>query len=133
MTTLSTFRINQPPGSPGPAWDRARRDIELYSVASESVECEATNKAETSYLWEMISAPDGVSVSITNSTTHTCNFDLDTRGSYIIRLTVNAGLPTLSKTALFIGVALSNTGYCQCTTTFGGLYDPLVNTIMIIK
>ena len=112
MTTLSTFRINQPQGTPGPAWDRSRRDIDLYSVASERVECEATNKAETTYLWEMISAPDGVSVTINASTTHTCDFPVDTRGSYLIRLTVDAGLVTESKTTLFFSVPLQYTGLC---------------------
>jgi len=110
--SLSTFRINQPPGTPGPAWDRSRRDIELYSVASEKVECEAQNQAESSYLWEMISAPHGVSVTINNDTTHTCDFQITDRGGYLIRLIVNAGDPDESITILYIGVAEEVTGYC---------------------
>lgn len=113
MSTLSTFQINQPPGTPYGTWDRSRRDIQLYSVASEKVECEALEKAQSSYLWEMISAPEGVSVTINNPTTHTCDFELNVRGSYLIRLTVNAGGVSESKTTLFIGVAMASTGLCK--------------------
>jgi len=112
MSTLSTFRINQPPGTPYAEWDRARRDIDLYSVASEKVECEALNKAETTYLWEMVSMPFGASVTINNDTTHTCDFEINTRGSYLIRLTVNEGTISESRTTWFFGVPLEKTGYC---------------------
>jgi len=106
--TASSFRINQPPASPGPAWDRARRDLTQYSISSDLVECEAENKSESSYLWEMISAPSGVLVLINNSTTHTCNFELETVGGYLVRLTVNEGEIDEHKTTLYLGIPLVN-------------------------
>jgi hypothetical protein len=106
MTTLSTFRINQPPGTPYANWDRARRDIDPYSLASEAVECEAYEKSQTSYSWELISLPDGVSVTINNDDQHTCNFQLETRGGYLIRLTVNEGYPSEHATVLYVGIPL---------------------------
>jgi hypothetical protein len=111
MPTLSTFRINQPPGTPYANWDRARRDIQLAAIGG-NVECEALEKAQSSYKWELISLPFGVSVAIIDGTTHTCNFALDTRGSYLIRLTVNEGLPNQYKTTLFIGVQMEGSGLC---------------------
>lgn len=105
--SLSTFRINQPPGTPYANWDRARRDIALGTV-----EGEAQNKSQTSYKWEMLSAPLGVTVVINNSTTHTCNFTLATRGSYLLRLTVNEGLPLESITTILLAVPLVNSGLC---------------------
>ena len=109
--SLSSFRINQPAGTPYAYYDRARRDIDLYSVASENVECEAQNKAEISYLWEMESAPEGVSVVINNAATHTCNFRITTTGGYLVKLTVNAGLPAESMKTLYFGVPLANTAW----------------------
>lgn len=105
--SLSTFRINQPPGSGYSFWDRARRDLVLGSV-----EGEAQNKSQTTYKWEMASAPEGVSVTINNSTTHTCNFTLATKGGYLLRLTVNEGLPAQSISTWYLAVALTNTGLC---------------------
>lgn len=110
--TLSSFRINQPPGTPGPAWDRARRDLTKFSVSGDLVECEAENKSETSYLWEIISAPLGTTVVINNSTTHTCNFQLESSGGYLIRLTVNEGEITEHQTSLYMGIPLPNSGAC---------------------
>jgi len=107
MTTVSSFRINQPPGTPYANWDRARRDIALGAV-----ECEALNKSELSYKWEMFSAPFGVTVVINNDTTHTCDFTLATRGGYLIRLTVNEGLMNESMTTLYIGIPLPYTNLC---------------------
>lgn len=112
MTTLSTFRINQPPGTPGPAWDRSRRDIDPYSLGSESVECEALEKSQTSYLWEIVSAPPDKTIVVTGDTTHTCSFNLEDRDGYMVRLTVNEGLPNESITTLYIGVPMANTGLC---------------------
>ena len=105
MTTLSSFRINQPPGTPYAEWDRARKDLEIASV-----ECEAFEKAQGAYKWELISLPSGVSVTINNGTTHTCNFTLATTGGYLIQLTVNEGDPNESITSLYIGVALEGSG-----------------------
>ena len=112
MTTLSTFRINQPPGTPYATWDRSRRDIDLYSVGSEAVECEAYEKSQTSYKWEFVSQPDGASVTITNDDQHTCNFQITERGAYLIRLTVNEGYPSEHATTLYFGVPLEGSGLC---------------------
>jgi hypothetical protein len=105
--SVSSFRINQPPATGYTYWDRSRRDISLGDV-----ECEAQNKSESSYLWEMISGPPGETIVITNPTSHTCEFTLSTRYGYLIRLTVNQGEIDESATTLYIGVALLGTGGC---------------------
>ena len=82
----SSFRINQPPGTPYPNYDRARRDI----VAG-SVECEAFDKSgPTTYLYEIVSEPPDSSIVISGGTTHTCTFTVAKRGGYLVRLTVDA-------------------------------------------
>lgn len=107
---LASFRINQPPGTLYSYWDRARRDIEKYSVGSHMVECEAQNKSETSYLWEIIAQYPGEVITIVNSTTHTCTFAVEQSYGYLIRLTVNAGLVTEDRKTLYFGVPLASGG-----------------------
>lgn len=103
--SASSFRINQPPATGYTYWDRARRDLVLGDV-----ECEAQNKSESSYLWEIISAHPGETITITNPTSHTCQFTLATRYGYLVRLTVNAGEIDESQTTLYMGIALANSG-----------------------
>lgn len=103
--SASSFRINQPPATGYTYWDRARRDLVLGDV-----ECEAQNKSESSYLWEIVSAPPGETITITNPTSHTCQFTLATRYGYLVRLTVNAGEIDESQTTLYMGIALANSG-----------------------
>jgi hypothetical protein len=105
--SASTFRINQPPGSGYTYWDRARRDLDLGSV-----ECEAQNTSESSYLWEIISAPAGETIVITNPTSSTCSFTISTRYGYLVRLTVNSGEIDESQTTLYFGIPLENSNAC---------------------
>lgn len=103
--TAASFRINQPPGSGYAFYDRSRQDLSLGTV-----ELEAQNKSETSYLWEIISQAPGEDITITNPTSHTCQFDLATRYGYLVRLTVNAGELDESIQTRYIGVPLENSG-----------------------
>lgn len=105
--SASTFRINQPPGSGYTYWDRSRRDLDLGSV-----ECEAQNTSESSYLWEIISAPPGETIVITNPTSSTCSFTISTRYGYLVRLTVNSGEIDESQTTLYFGIPLENSNAC---------------------
>jgi hypothetical protein len=102
---LASFRINQPAGVGYSYWDRARRDI-----SAGVVECEAQNKSESSYLWEIISAPPGETITVINPTSHTCEFTLSTSYGYLVRLTVNAGEIDEQKKTLYLGISLVNSG-----------------------
>lgn len=102
---LASFRINQPAGVGYSYWDRARRDL-----SAGVVECEAQNKSESSYLWEIISAPPGETITVTNPTSHTCEFTLSTSYGYLVRLTVNAGGIDEQKKTLYLGIPLANSG-----------------------
>lgn len=102
---LASFRINQPAGVGYSYWDRARRDL-----SAGVVECEAQNKSESSYLWEIISAPPGETITVINPTSHTCEFTLSTSYGYLVRLTVNAGGIDEQKKTLYLGIPLVNSG-----------------------
>lgn len=108
----SSFRINQPAGNPLAVYDRSSREVQL-TAGPGNVELEAENAAESSYLWEVVSEPEGSSVSINNPTANKCNFGLSVTGSYLFRLTANEGIPLIeSRTTLFVGVPFDGLNLC---------------------
>ena len=90
------------------AWGVARQDLELVGGGG-SVTLEAQDTM-TTYLWEVISAPEGSTATVSSPTTQTATLDLDVTGGYLVRLTVDDGLPTKDLLVLYAGVPLTNSG-----------------------
>lgn len=110
-TTLSSFRINYPPGTPYSDWDRARQDMVIFN-GTDKIELEAKETGLTTYNWQVISAPKGASVGMEIPIDSKCLLTLDTRGGYLVRLTVNEGLPDQSRTTLYLGIASEGSSLC---------------------
>jgi len=106
------FRINQPgiTGGKPPvgAWDTARDDLDLFSVGG-TIQLEAQDTS-SSYSWELVSEPEGSSVTISNPFSKTASVDIAVTGGYIFRLTVDTGLPTKDISERYVGVPLPNSG-----------------------
>ncbi len=106
MTAI--FRINQAgitaPKPPVGTWDRARQDIEPYARGG-TVTFEAQD-VMGSYKWEMYSQPMGVSTAVTDSTSQIASVDFTNSGPYLMRLTVDEGLPTEEVIVRSVGIPL---------------------------
>lgn len=109
MTAI--FKIDQPgwvpPPPPLPAWDRARRDIQLMGTGG-PVTFTARDPA-ASYLWELISEPPGPATPIVGPNFPACQVAFTKTGGYLMRLTVNAGIPATEDISVrYVGIRLTN-------------------------
>jgi hypothetical protein len=105
MSTRSSFRINQPPGSPTTPYDRSRQDL-VYGGAN--IELEAEQTSESSYLWTCVGSPPGVSVTVITPTANKTEIALPVDGPYMFNLLVNDGNPaTESSTTLYAGTPVA--------------------------
>lgn len=107
MANAADFRINQL--STG-TYGLARRDILPTSLAGVPVQFEAFNGGLT-YLWEVIQPP-GSSATVATPNAQTTTFNAESRGGYVVKLTVNYGLPTEDVLLLYMGLAFSTSGLC---------------------
>jgi hypothetical protein len=105
MTAI--YRISQ--GASIGSWGRARQDLQLFGVGG-SITFEAQDVAHTTYLWELISEPEGSAVALTTPTATSCTADILVEGGYLMRLTVDAGLATEDIVVLYAGVPLPISG-----------------------
>ena len=105
----ATFRINQPGitgGKPATGdWGKARADLDLFALGG-TVEFEAQDSM-SSYSWELVSEMDGSSITLSTPTAQTAGADVTVTGGYIIRLTVDDGLPTKDIQERYFGVPLA--------------------------
>lgn len=110
MTAI--FRINQPGISGGKPpvgdWDTARADLDLFAVGG-SVGLEAQDTM-TSYLWQIISEPEGSAIVLGSATSQTATMNITVTGGYLVRLTVDEGLPTKGIKERYVGVPLAASG-----------------------
>lgn len=108
----ASFRINQTGITGGKpqvgTYDRARQDLDL-DAAGGPVTFEAT-AGESTYLWELISEPEGSSLTVSGSTTQTATINILITGGYVIRLTTDKDLVTEDVLVLYFGVPLVNSG-----------------------
>lgn len=108
MTAI--FRINQPGITGGKPvtgnWDEARADLDLVGVGG-SVVLEAQD-AMNSYSWQIVSEPEGSSIVLGTPNAPTASMDVPVTGGYLVRLTVDEGLPTKDISELYVGVPLVN-------------------------
>lgn len=106
MTAI--FRINQPgiTGGKPPVgdWDKARGDLDLFGVGG-SVGLEAQDTM-VNYFWEVVSEVEGSSITLGTPTTQTATMDITVTGGYLVRLTVDEGLPTKDISERYVGVPL---------------------------
>jgi len=106
MTAI--FRINQPgitpPKPPTGTWDRARQDLELFARGG-TVEFEAQD-VMSSYKWELYSQPAGITETVNSSTSQTATVDFGSTGPFLMRLTVDEGLPTEEVSVRYVGLPL---------------------------
>jgi hypothetical protein len=105
------FKIDQPGWVPAPpplpAWDRARRDIQLVGTGG-PVTFTARDPAG-SYLWELISEPPGPVTPIVGPNLPSCQVAFTKTGGYLMRLTVDAGIPGSEDISIrYVGVPLAN-------------------------
>jgi hypothetical protein len=102
----ATFQIDQTtPGTPGVA----RRDLALITP----ITLHAVDEGSTTYLWEVISYPEGSDYRLINETSRDATLGLDVTGGYLVRLTVDAAIPATKDIAvLYLGVPLANSGLC---------------------
>ncbi len=107
MANAANFRINQLSAG---TYGLARRDILPTTLAGVPAQFEALNPGLT-YLWEIIQPPGSTATIATpNAQTTTCN--VESRGGYVVKLTVNFGLPTEDVCLIYIGLAYSTSGLC---------------------
>jgi len=110
----ASFRISQ--NSVDGSWDTSRQDLTLVGIGG-TVTLEAQDQSCASYNWEVISEPTGStaesSLNVPNpATPWIAELDLDVTGSILVRLRVDAALPTEDIRILFLGVPLPNSGLC---------------------
>ena len=94
------------------AWNKACRTALLTADGSVRVERTVVN---TTYLWEILSQPTLSNVTLTpvEGYPHIISIgNISKLGGYIIRLTVDAALPTKDVMTLYFGVPLPNSGLC---------------------
>lgn len=108
----ASFRINQTgiTGGKPPTgtYDRARTDLDLDAVGG-PVTTEATAGA-TTYLWELVSEPEGSSITLSGEATQTATFNIEVTGGYLVRLTIDAALPSEDVLILYLGIPLASSG-----------------------
>jgi hypothetical protein len=103
MSALFTIdQTSKPAGILG----RAREDIDIGVI---TVDCPDTH---STYLWEFVSYPVGIPPVIDYPTVQSTTITLSERGGYILRLTVDDGLPTEDISIPYIGIALEKSGLC---------------------
>lgn len=93
-------------------WNKACRSALLTADGTVSVERSVVN---TTYLWEVLSQPTLSDITLTpvEGYPHIISLGNITKlGGYIIRLTVDAALPTKDVMTLYFGVPLPNSGLC---------------------
>lgn len=100
------WRVTQD-GVSGP-WGVSRGDLQLYSEGG-AITLEAQDIMH-SYKWELLSYPQGGSVTIVDYTSKIASLDLTTHGGYLIRLTVDEGLTTEDIKVLYLGIPLMVSG-----------------------
>ena len=101
------FRISQ--GAPITPYDRARDDIQPFSVGG-IVTLDAEDLTHFSYTWEIIGGPiDGVAP-ILLPAAFVCTAQIEERGGYLVRLTVDIGLASEDVSVLYLGLPLDNSG-----------------------
>jgi len=103
------FKIDQS-GLPAGIYGRARQDLSIGSTITFTAE-DASPPIFT-YLWELISEPPGSTVVVGTPTAQSCTVTLSETGGYLMRLTVDAGLPSEDIQVLYFGVALAGSGLC---------------------
>lgn len=64
--------------------------------------------SETSWLWEMVDEPPGAPTSMAGSDTPVCTFTPLKRGTYLVRLTINAGKPGALTNSVVLAVRHTN-------------------------
>lgn len=99
----ASFRINQ--GMSTGTYGRARRDITPFSVGGLVTLQNAGG--HLTYLWEVLTKPHGAVTVLATPAAVTTTLNTEDAGGYLIRLTVDAGLPTEDVLVLYMGIALA--------------------------
>lgn len=101
----ATFRIDQN-GVAGTA-GVSRQDL----VVTLPITLHAMD-VSTTYLWEVVSSPEGSAHVLTNATSRDATLVLTTTGGCLVRLTVDNALPTKDIARLYLGVPLQYSDLC---------------------
>ena len=94
----------------------ARQDLTVYSVGgSVTLEAEDQTGESSDYVWEVLSEPEGSSVSIVTpvpAAPWLVTVDLLVTGGYLFRLTFKPGTVDEDIQVLYLGIPLTNSGLC---------------------
>ena len=104
---FTTNQVTKPVQLPAdPVLPLARRDIDTGIISVACVD------SYTTYLWEVSSYPSGTTPTVATPAAQTTNITLFHRGGHLVRLTVDAGLPTEDVSEIYVGIVLQQSGLC---------------------